>query len=128
MAVRLVQNDLPPAARSFVELVDGVPQVLGCLKRRDGTYAWSNEGFALRVGRDVDGVVGRTVADLFPADFARSYAAQDERVLATGRPLQRHLELIVRTDRDIGWYVTSKSCVREMSGDPWGIAVLSFDL
>ena len=128
MTVRLVQNDLPPTARTFVELVDGIPQVLGCLKRRDGTYAWSNAGFALRVGRDVDAVVGRTVDDLFPADFARSYTAQDERVLGTGRPLQRHLELIVRTDGDIGWYVTSKSCVRDIAGEPWGIAVLSFDL
>ncbi len=111
-----------------MELVDGIPQVLGCLKGSDGRYRWSNAGFALRVGRDVDAVVGRTVDDLFPPDFAQSYAAQDALVLATGRPLQRHLELIVRPDGDIGWYVTSKSCIHGTGGEPWGLAVLSFDL
>lgn len=119
---------MPQAARSFVELVDGIPQVLGCLKGSDGRYRWSNAGFAMRVGRPVDAVVGRTVDDLFPPDFALSYAAQDSLVLSSGRPLQRHLELIVRKDGQIGWYVTSKSCIRDSSDEPWGLAVLSFDL
>lgn len=126
--VRLVQNDLPETARTFIELVDGIPQVLGCLKHRDGRYAWANAGFALRVGLSIDAVVGRTVEDLFPPDFARSYAAQDAIVLATGHPLQRHLELIVRSDGQIGWYVTSKSCIRAYDGAVWGLAVLSLDL
>jgi len=102
--------------------------VLGCLKRADGIYAYSNAGFAQRLGVSADAIVGRTVEELFPPDFAKSYSAQDAAVLRSGRPLQRHLELIVRADGNIGWYVTSKSCVTDASGERWGIAVLSFDL
>jgi len=119
---------LPPSASAFAELVDGLPQVLGCLKSPDGTYLWSNTGFARRLGLEPDAIVGRTVDELFPIDFAHSYAAQDARVLTTGRPLQHHLELIVRADGDIGWYVTSKSRLVDADGRVWGLAVLSIDL
>jgi len=119
---------MPPPARVFVELVDGIPQVLGCVKGPDGRYWWVNSGFANRLGRPVEDVVGRTVDELFPAEFARSYAAQDTAVLASGRPLQRHLELIVRADGEIGWYVTSKSRIVGPDGGPWGLAALSIDL
>lgn len=128
VAVRLVQGDLPETARSFVELVEGIPQVMGCLKHRDGRYAWANAGFAQRVGLTAEAVVGHTVDGLFPPEFASSYASQDAAVLSTGRPLQRQLELIVRADGDFGWYVTSKSCVRDSTAGAWGVAVLSFDL
>jgi PAS domain S-box-containing protein len=119
---------LPPSARAFAELVDGLPQVLGCLKSPAGTYVWSNTGFANRLGMAPETVVGRTVEELFPVEFARSYALQDGRVLDTGTPLQHHLELIVRADGDIGWYVTSKSRLLDETGAVWGLAVLSIDL
>lgn len=131
MAVRLVQEGparLPSAAVAFVELVDGVPQVLGCVKAADGRYMWANDGFAARLGRPSEEIVGRTVDELFPLEFARSYSAQDAIVLRTGRPLQRQVELIVRADGRIGWFVTSKSRILDDDGMPWGLAVLSVDL
>jgi PAS domain S-box-containing protein len=136
--VRLVQKgpldgrpssaSLPPSAQVFADLVEGIPQVLGCMKDPAGRYVWSNTGFANRLGIRPDEVVGRTVDELFPVEFARSYAGQDAQVLATGRPLQSHLELIVRADGGIGWYVTSKSRLIGIDRSVWGLAVLSIDL
>jgi PAS domain S-box-containing protein len=131
MPVRLVQgidDRLPSSAVAFVELVDGVPQVLGCVKGADGRYVWANDGFAERLGRPAEDIVGRTVDELFPLEFARSYADQDAVVLGTGRPLQRQVELIVRADGRIGWFVTSKSRLLDDRGRAWGLAVLSVDL
>lgn len=131
MAVRLVQRRetrLPWSAVAFVELVEGVPQVLGCVKGADGRYLWANDGFADRLGRPAEDIVGRTVDELFPLEFARSYSAQDAVVLGTGRPLQRQVELIVRADGRIGWFVTSKSRLLGDDGRTWGLAVLSVDL
>ena len=111
----------------FIELADDVPQLMASLKGLDGRYAYVNSGFSQRVGRDTTRIVGATVHDLFAPELADSYAAQDESVLASGRPLRSHLELIVRADRTLGWYVTSKSTVR--SGDALlGVAALSIDL
>ena len=111
----------------FIQLVDGVPQLMAALKGLDGRYQYVNSGFGQRVGRDPAAIVGSSVHDLFTADLADSYADQDESVLTTHRPLTSHLELIVRADRSLGWYVTSKSTVRE-DGRVIGLSALSIDL
>ena len=73
-------------------------------------------------------MVGRTVPELFGPELALSYLQQDELVLKSGRPMQNQLELIVRADGRLGWYVTSKAVIRSATGDAVGIAVLSVDL
>jgi PAS domain S-box-containing protein len=124
VAVELVQSG---GGRLFMELVDGVPQLMGSLKGPDGRYAYVNSGFSQRIGREARDIIGSTVHDLFAPELADSYAGQDDSVLQTGRPLTSHLELIVRADRTLGWYVTGKSIVREQ-GQALGVAALSIDL
>lgn len=94
----------------------------------DGRYVFVNSGFCDRVGLPSERIVGLTVADLFAPEFASSYARQDEEVLRTGAPLRGHLELIVRADRSLGWYVTNKSVLFDTGGQRVGVAVLSVDL
>lgn len=108
--------------------MEGIPQVLGCIKDVHGVYRYVNAGFADRLGRRPDELIGATVSEIFPPEFAHSYAAQDDQVLTSGRPLQRQLELIVRADDRIGWYVTSKTRLVSGEGEVLGIAVLSVDL
>lgn len=108
--------------------MDGLPQVLGCIKDVGGVYRYVNAGFADRLGRRPEELIGVRVDDIFPEEFATSYAAQDDHVLRTGRPLQRQLELIVRADGHIGWYVTSKTRLLSAQGAALGIAVFSVDL
>lgn len=114
--------------RPFTELVDGIPQVMASAKGVDGRYVFVNNGFCDRVGLSADRIVGLTVADLFAPEFASSYARQDEEVLRTGSPLRGHLELIVRADRSLGWYVTNKSVLLNEDAQRVGVAVLSVDL
>ena len=116
------------AVRAFIELVDGLPQVMAAVKDVEGVYRYVNRGFAERVGRRPGDIVGTRVGEHFAAELAASYAAQDEEVLATGRPLQGHLELIVRADARLGWYLTSKTRLVDDDGRVVGIAVLSVDL
>jgi PAS domain S-box-containing protein len=125
VSVQLVQK---PEVRPILEILAGLPQVLGCIKDVDGVYRYVNAGFADRLGLRPDQIVGHSVQDHFPPEFAASYAAQDEQVLRTGRPLQHHLELIVRSDGRIGWYVTSKARILDATGVALGIVVVSVDL
>jgi PAS domain S-box-containing protein len=111
----------------FIELVDGMPQLMAALKDRQGRYGYVNAGFSQRLGRPLERIIGRSVHDLFAPDLAASYARQDESVLRTGRPLTSHLELIVRADRSLGWYVTNKATV-SANGSVIGVSVLSVDL
>jgi AraC-like DNA-binding protein len=110
------------------ELLDGVPNVMFCVKHRTGQYQRVNQAFADRCGRRrPSDVVGLTARDLFPNVLATNYEAQDRLVLASKRPLQHQLERITRLDGSIGWYVTSKLAVFGDAG-PIGVASLSVDL
>ena len=125
MDVELIQNQ---SVVLFRQLVGGVPQIMGSIKDLHDHHVYANEGFCARLGLKASEVHGRTVRELFGDELADSYLAQDELVLKTGRPLQNHLELIVRADGQLGWYVTSKSVLISATGEPIGIAVLSVDL
>ncbi len=127
MAVEWIQIS-SRALTSFVQLVDGLPQVMASAKDLQGRYVYVNSGFAERVGRPAASIIGGRVTDFFTPELAESYAAQDDEVLATGEPLAGHLELIVRADRRLGWYLTSKTRLVDDSGEVCGIAVLSVDL
>jgi AraC-like DNA-binding protein len=73
-------------------------------------------------------VVGRTASDLFPAELAARYEAQDRVVIESGRMLTNELELITRPDRSVGWFLTSKSRWLDDSGVPAGVVSVSVDL
>lgn len=117
-----------PALTVFVELVEGLPQVMAAAKDVAGRYIYVNRGFADRLGRSPAELLGARVGDLFAPDLAASYSAQDDDVMKTGRSLSGHLELIVRVDGQLGWYLTSKSRLLDVAGSPVGLAVLSVDL
>jgi PAS domain S-box-containing protein len=107
----------------------GVPHVMFCVKAADGRYLAVNQAFAERAGRSAPGeVLGSTAADLFPADLAATYEAQDARLLADGEPIRNELELILRPDGTRGWYVTTKTRLLDDAGGLIGIAAVSYDL
>lgn len=101
-----------PAVSAMAELLTDVPHVMFCVKDASGRYIAVNQAFADRAGRtSPSDVVGLRATDLFPAELAESYERQDSRLLATGQPLRNELELILRPDGSVGWYVTSKTIV-----------------
>jgi PAS domain S-box-containing protein len=122
------RNELLQAALLTADLLDGVPNVMFCVKDRNGRYQRVNQAFADRCGkRRTTDVVGRTARELFPKLLAADYEAQDRSVLATQRPMQNQLERITRLDGSVGWYVSSKVAIMS-DDDPIGVASLSVDL
>lgn len=118
--------------RSLVAVTDimaTTPGVMFCVKAPDGTYVSANQAFADRAGvRSIADVVGRHAHDLFPAELAERYEAQDRQILATGRMLTNELERITRPDGSIGWFLTSKSRWTDEQGTAAGLVTISVDL
>ncbi len=122
------RDELLRAAMLTAELLDGVPNVMFCVKDTDGRYQRVNQAFADRCGkRRPSDVVGRRAHELFPKPLAADYEAQDRSVLTTMRPMQNQLERITRLDGSVGWYVSSKVAIMGASR-PIGVASLSVDL
>jgi PAS domain S-box-containing protein len=115
--------------RAVADVLATTPHVMFCVKDAEGRYVTANRAFAERAGVAGPGdVVGRTAHDLFPADLADGYTAQDDEVMSTGHPLTNELEYITRPDGSIGWYLTSKSRLTDDHDRPTGIVSVSIDL
>jgi PAS domain S-box-containing protein len=103
----------------LLDLFADVPHVMVCIKDADGRYVDVNTAFVRRAGcRSAAQVVGRRAADLFAADLASAYDAQDRAVLVTGRELRNHLEPIEDRSGVRRWYLTSKVRHQVDDGSP----------
>ncbi len=119
---------LDPMIRVIDDLLTDVPHVMFCVKNVEGRYLAVNQAFADRAGMASPAdVIGLRASDLFPGDLAASYELQDTQILDTGQPLRNELELILRPDGSVGWYVTSKTLLGA-PGAPTAIASVSVDL
>jgi len=120
----------PSAELAIIEqLFDHVPETAFFLKDVHGRYVAVNQSLVERCGlQEKRQLLGRHVREIFPADLAALYAAQDQTVLRTGRAVIDHLELHWYARRRPGWCLTTKLPMRNDAGGIVGIVGISRDL
>ena len=120
---------LPHQLATIVELFDHVPDTAFFIKDINGRYLAVNQSLVDRCGLQEKGqLLGRHVREVFPREMAELYAAQDQTVARTGRPVVEHLELHWYARRRMGWCLTTKLPVRETGGRIVGVVGISRDL
>jgi PAS domain S-box-containing protein len=120
---------LRPVISVVAELFKNVPETAFFVKDRAGRYVLCNQSLLERCGlRGEKEIVGRHVREIFPAELGERYAAQDEQVLRTGRPLIDRLELHWYPSRRTGWCLTTKLPLRDAGGNIVGLIGISRDL
>lgn len=114
----------------YVEsLFDRLPDIVFSIKDREGRYVAISLAAALRCGlRHRRDALGKTAFDLFPEPMAERYAAQDERLFRTGKPIIDNLDLTVYGDGSSGWCLSTKEPLRDGNGLVIGLACISKDL
>jgi PAS domain S-box-containing protein len=94
---------------TMAELLDSAPTTLYCVKDIDGRYLAVNNAFVERTTassrRDV---VGKLATDLFPAELAERYLAQDREIIELRQPLRDEVEQITEASGAVAWYLTTK--------------------
>jgi len=111
------------------QLFDHVPETAFFLKDSHGRYLAVNQSLVERCGlQEKQQLIGRHVRELFPKDLAELYAAQDQAVLRTGRPVIDHLELHWYARRRPGWCLTTKLPMKNAAGEIVGVVGISRDL
>jgi PAS domain S-box-containing protein len=111
------------------QLFDHLPETAFFVKDSEGRYLAVNQSLVDRCGlQNKRQLLGRHVRDVFPKALAELYAAQDEAVLRTGRPIIDHLELHWYERRRPGWCLTTKLPMRDSLGRTIGLAGISRDL
>ncbi|MGV3531162.1 MAG: PAS domain-containing protein, partial [Chthoniobacteraceae bacterium] len=115
--------------RAVETLFDHVPDTAFFVKDSSGRYVAVNQSFVERCGlRDKREITGRSVREIFPAELAARYEAQDQAVLRTGRPIHDRLEMHWRSRRREGWCLTTKLPLRGTSGEVAGLMGISRDV
>lgn len=129
------ENELFSCQPELIGLMETLINVIFCAKGPDGRYVEVNSAFVRRTGRKSKReVVGATAAELFLPELAERYEEQDRELFATGTPVRDQLELIRRTNGELGWYLTTKLPVwgpdpaDRNAGPPIGLVSVSRDL
>ena len=120
-----VEEILRQTQARFRSIVDSLSINL-VLKAHDGRRIYANRAYLDLRHQSLADIVGKTDADLFPADLAAQYQADDEKVLQTG-------EVIHKFEENIGpsgtrtWTETIKGPVRDADDNITGIQILFWD-
>lgn len=110
-------------------LFDHLPDIVYFIKDDAGRYVVVNQTLVERCGlRDKSQLIGRTPSQVLIAPLGARFEAQDRKVLQTGRPLLKQLELHIYPSRDVGWCLTSKLPLLKSDGSVSGLVGVSQDL
>lgn len=106
----------------FEVLFDHLPGVSFFAKNRDFRLVAANRAFWERLGANCEaGVIGKNDFELFPERLARKFRADDEQVIATGRPKLKIVELFFNRQGLPDWYFTNKFPVFGRDGSVIGV-------
>lgn len=114
-------RDVAPETH-FEVVFDHLPGVSFFAKNRDFRIVSANRAFWERLnGSCEEDIIGRTDFELFPAQLARKFRADDERVMNTGKAMTKIVELFFNRQGLPDWYFTNKFPVFGRGGDVIGV-------
>lgn len=111
-----------PDPRVLLRPFDRVPGLLYFVKDRQSRMMAVSPASVPRMGgKTEDDVIGMAPRDYLPADLADKYRADDERVMASGKPLVNVVEAWFNEHRLRDWVVTDKFPLVDSGGTVVGI-------
>lgn len=121
---QMVLNLLP-----FLPVLDAVPNAVIFIKDTQARYLLANRTLVQRCGlKQLARLIGKTSAEVFPAQMGPGFTQQDTRVLKQGAILENQLELHLFSSREPGWCLTSKRPLRNGQDEIIGLMGISMDL
>ena len=96
------------------------------MKDVSGTYLYCNENFAREMGTTPDRIAGKSDYDLFPAAYAEKYRADDQRVMASGKPEELEEEYLAGGEKRFAH--TTKAAVFSGRGEVIGLLGIYHDI
>lgn len=111
------------------QLFAQVPDIIFCIKNREGLYISANRAFADRLNlKSINDIIGKKAHDLFPKYLADIYVQQDVTVFSSGVDITDRVELVTNPKGGTSWHLASKFPLKNASGEVIGVASISRDL
>ena len=118
-------HDLPVRQDQLLALIDNTNAVI-YMRDLDGRYMVVNREYERLFDLRRDEIVGLTDHDLFPAEVADAFRANDLRAAASGGPV--HVEEYAPNDDGPRWYITVKFPLLDSAGQAYAVAGISTDI
>lgn len=113
----------------LLPMLDVIPNAAIFIKDLDARYVLANRTLVQRCGlKQLQPLLGKTSAEVFPAQLGPGYTEQDRRVLEQGFVLEDQLELHLYGTREPGWCLTHKWPLYNDEHRIIGLAGISVDL
>jgi len=125
---RKAEEALVEERNLFRTIIDNLPDYI-YIKDTDSRYIVSNKAHARFLGKETpEGVIGRTVFELFPRELAENYAADDQKIIKKGQPLLIREEHSVDPRGNKVWNLTTKVPLRDSDGKVVGLVGIARDI
>jgi PAS domain S-box-containing protein len=118
-------HDAWPNDRRLQAILDNTTAVI-YVKDLEGRYLLVNRQFEVLFHLTRDEIQGRTDHDIFPADFADAFCANDRRVLAAGESTE--FEEVVPQDDGVHTYISIKFPLHDAAGMVEAVCGISTDI
>lgn len=126
--LKRIEAELENERNLLRSLIDNLPDHIH-VKDTAGRYLLDNLAHRRVLGvTEEREVVGRTVFDFFRLEQARLFAADDDLVLSTGRPIVNREEPIVDAQGRDRWHLTTKVPLRTQDNRIFGMVCISRDI
>lgn len=122
-------DELLASVAMLLPVLDVIPNAVIFIKDAQARYVMANLTLVRRCGlKHLRPLLGKTCAEVFPAQLGFGYTEQDRRVLEQGLVLEDQLELHLYGSREPGWCLTHKRPLFSRSGAIIGLVGISADL
>ena len=109
-------------------LIDGLPDNI-FVKDRQSRFLLSNSMHVQTMGASSPAeVLGKTDGDIFPAELAGQYRADEEALMNSGQPLNRQEVMVNPRTGEKRWLLTTKVPLRDKKGEVVGLFGISRDI
>ncbi len=129
VTLRKLAQDALDAERSLLRtLIDNLPDRV-YVKDLAGRKTISNHAdWGASGGKSMDGVLGKSDSDLYPAELAAKYWADDKKVIDTGIPILNQEEPGRDEQGNQVWVLTTKAPLRDTQGQIVGLVGIGRDI
>ena len=111
---------------TYESLVNALPLCV-LIKDLQGRRVFANRAY-LRVRElDLEDVIGKVDADLFPDEIAEQYSADDQEVIATGKSMHS-VEPTIDADGNVRWIERIKSRILDEADNTTGLQLIFWDV
>ena len=123
--LKSVERELRASHGMLNAIVEGTTDAVFA-KDTAGRYVMMNSACARFVGKPADEIIGRSDAELYPAEIAHSFLDSDRKVLESGK--SSTFEEEHTADGTTRMYVVTKSAYRDWRGDVIGLVGISSEV